>query len=204
MKTLRMMQQIAFHPYNFFEGIQESGRIKWLQGITVMLLVYLARMISIIITGYTFQTREPYQISALHELIWILVPWFTFTLSNWAVSTILDGEGKFKEIFVGSAFALVPYIILIVPISLLSRWLSLDESGIYSFLTMFTLCWAGWLLLVGIKILHDFEIGKLIWIVLITIVGILIIWYVGILMFGLINQFYNFIADIIKELSMRA
>ena len=199
-----MMQQIAFHPYNFFEGIQESGRIKWLQGITVMLLVYLARMISIIITGYTFQTREPYQISALHELIWILVPWFTFTLSNWAVSTILDGEGKFKEIFVGSAFALVPYIILIVPISLLSRWLSLDESGIYSFLTMFTLCWAGWLLLVGIKILHDFEIGKLIWIVLITIVGILIIWYVGILMFGLINQLYNFIADIIKELSMRA
>lgn len=204
MKTLRMMQQIAFHPYNFFEGIQESGRIKWLQGITVMLLVYLARMISIIITGYTFQTKEPYQISALHELIWILVPWFTFTLSNWAVSTILDGEGKFKEIFVGSAFALVPYIILIVPISLLSRWLSLDESGIYSFLTMFTLCWAGWLLLVGIKILHDFEIGKLIWIVLITIVGILIIWYVGILMFGLINQLYNFIADIIKELSMRA
>lgn len=198
------MQQIAFHPYNFFEGIQESGRIKWLQGITVMLLVYLARMISIIITGYTFQTKEPYQISALHELIWILVPWFTFTLSNWAVSTILDGEGKFKEIFVGSAFALVPYIILIVPISLLSRWLSLDESGIYSFLTMFTLCWAGWLLLVGIKILHDFEIGKLIWIVLITIVGILIIWYVGILMFGLINQLYNFIADIIKELSMRA
>jgi hypothetical protein len=204
LKTLRMMQQIAFHPYNFFEGIQESGRIKWLQGIAVMLLVYLARMISIIITGYTFQTKEPYQISALHELIWILVPWFTFTLSNWAVSTILDGEGKFKEIFVGSAFALVPYIILIVPISLLSRWLSLDESGIYSFLTMFTLCWAGWLLLVGIKILHDFEIGKLIWIVLITIVGILIIWYVGILMFGLINQLYNFIADIIKELSMRA
>ena len=82
---------------------------------------------------YVSDERAISNFRPLHELIWILVPWFTFTLSNWAVSTILDGEGKFKEIFVGSAFALVPYIILMVPISLLSRWLSLDESGIYSF-----------------------------------------------------------------------
>jgi hypothetical protein len=199
-----MMQQIAFHPYDFFESIQEPGRIKWSQGITLILLVFVARMAAILLTSYTFQTREPYQISAFHEFIWIVVPWLTFSISNWAVSTILDGEGKFKELFVGSAFALVPYIILIIPISLLSKMLSFDEQNIYSFLTMATFLWAGWLLLLGLKILHDFEISKLIWIILITIAGILIIWFVAILMFGLINQFYNFFADIVKELRMRA
>lgn len=204
MSTLRMMQQIAFHPYDFFENIQEAGRIKWSQGIVLILLVFVARMVAILLTSFIFQTREPFEISAFHEFIWIIVPWISFCISNWAVSTILNGEGKFKELLIGSAFTLVPYIFMIIPIALLSQLLSFNEKGIYSFLTITTFLWIGWLLLLGLKILHDFEIGKLIWITLITIVGILIIWFVVILMYALMNQFYNFFADIVKELRMRA
>jgi hypothetical protein len=199
-----MMQQVAFHPYDFFEDIQQQGKIKWTQGFVLILMVFVAKMLATYLTSYTYQTKEPYQISAFHEFIWIIVPWLTLCISNWAVSTILDGEGKFKELLVGSAFALVPYIVLVIPISLFSRLLSFDEKSIYSFLTMGTILWAAWLILLGMKILHDFEIVKLIWIVLITIAGILIIWFVAILMFGLMNQFYNFFADILKELRMRA
>ncbi|MGM0884670.1 MAG: YIP1 family protein [Bacillota bacterium] len=201
--TFRMMRQVLVHPIDFFHDIQEQGRIKWGQALFVVAFAYLARMIAILITGYAFEKREPHEISFLHEFIWLVVPWLTWTVSNWGVSAILEGEGKFKEVFVGSAFALVPYAVFIVPITLLTNVLALDESSIYSFLINFTVYWVGWLLLLKVKIIHDFELVKMAWITVLSIIGILIMWFIGILMFGLMNQLINFVVDMIKELNFR-
>lgn len=203
MNTIRMMHKVLRHPYDFYYEIQDPGRLKWSQGILLILLAYVARMLSILVTSYTFQTREPYEISYIHEFIWIVVPWLTWCVSNWGVSAILDGEGKFKEIFVGSVFAMVPYILFIVPITLLTNLLSISEQSFYTSLTTLTFYWVGWLMLVKVKIIHDFELGKLIWITFISLIGMAIIWFIGILMYGLINQLINFAGDLIKEMKFR-
>ena len=89
MDTLRMMYQVLVHPFEFYTDIQTPGRIKWYQSILMVLLAYAARMLSIVLTGYAFQTREAYQISSLHEFVWLVVPWVTWCVSNWGVSTML-------------------------------------------------------------------------------------------------------------------
>ncbi|MDQ0060160.1 YIP1 family protein [Paenibacillus harenae] len=201
--TFKLMRQVLVHPIDFFHDIQEPGRIKWRDAAVVMLLTYIARMVAILATGYAFETREPYEISFLHEFIWLIVPWLTWSVANWAVSAILEGEGKFKEVFVGSAFAFVPYMVFIVPVTLLTNVIALDEDSIYSFLINLTIVWVAWLLLLKVKIINDFELVKMLWITFLSIVGILIIWFVGILMFGLMNQLINFVVDLFKELNFR-
>lgn len=201
--TFRLMRQVLVHPIDFFHDIQEPGRIRWRDAIIVMALTYIARMVAILATGYAFETREPYEISFLHEFIWMIAPWLTWTVANWAVSAILEGEGKFKEVFVGSAFAFVPYAIFIVPITLMTNFIALDEDSIYNFLINFTIYWVGWLLLLKVRIIHDFEIVKMLWITFLSIVGVLIIWFVSILMFGLMNQLINFVVDLFKEINFR-
>ncbi len=203
MNTIHMMRKVLAHPFDFFYDIQTPGQLKWSQGFILIILAYLARMASLVLVGYHFETREPYQISYFHEFIWIFVPWITWSISNWGVSTILDGEGEFKEIFVGSAFCLVPYILFIIPITLLTNILALSEQSFYIVLSNFVLIWVGWLLLLKIKVVHDFEVGKMLWITVITLIGMAIIWFVGILLFGLINQFINFILDLFKEVRFR-
>lgn len=204
MNTLRMIHQVVVHPYQFYNDIQGKRRIRWIQGIAIVLLTFVARMISILITGYAFQTREPHEISMFHEFIWLIVPWLTWCISNWGVSTIMDGEGKFKEIFVGSAFALVPYMLFIIPVTLLTLVLSLDEASTFNLLHKFVILWVAWLILMKVKILHDFEIRKVIFITIISVIGIAILWFVGILLFGISNQFVSFIVDLLKELRLRA
>ena len=202
-ETFRLMRQVIIHPFNFYHDIQEPRRIRWIDGLVIVAIVYLARMVSILLTGYAFETREPYEISYLHEIVWMVVPWLTWSISNWGVSAILDGEGKFKEVFVGSAYALVPYAVMIVPVTLLTNLLALDESSMYTFLIHAAICWSGWLMLVKIKILHDFEPLKVIWITLLSLVGVAIIWFIGILMFGLVNQLINFAAEVVQEVNFR-
>lgn len=204
MNTLRMIHQVVVHPYQFYHDIQGKQRIGWYQGLLIVLLTFAARMISILITGYSFQTRLPHEISMFHEFIWFIVPWLTWCISNWGVSTILDGEGKFKEIFVGSAFALVPYMLFIIPVTLLTLVLSLDEASTFNMLYKFLILWVAWLILMKVKILHDFEFKKVIFITLLSVIGIAIIWFVGILLFGISNQFVSFFVDLLKELRLRA
>lgn len=204
MNTLRMIHQVVAHPYEFYHDIQGKQRIAWFQGILIMLLTFAAKMIAVLITGYAFQTREPHEISVFHEFIWLIVPWLTWCVSNWGVSTILDGEGKFKEIFVGSAFALAPYMLFIIPVTLLTLVLSLDEASTVNLLQKIVVVWVAWLFLLKVKILHDFEIRKVIFITLVSLIGIGIIWFVGILLFGISNQFVSFIVDLLKEMRLRA
>lgn len=204
MNTLGLIRKVLVHPFDFYQEIQRPGKIKWIQGAMLVVLTFVARMISIVITGYAYQTREPHEISIFHEFIWIVVPWFTWCVANWAVSTILDGEGKFKEIFVGSAFALVPYMLFIIPVTLLTLVLSLDESSIYTFFSRLLLIWVGWLFLLKVKIIHDFSAKKVVFITVISLIGIGIIWFVGILLFGIANQFVTFVIDLIKEMRLRS
>jgi hypothetical protein len=203
MDTIRMMRQVIAHPNDFFYDIQEPGRIRWYQSLLIVLLAYAAKMAAILFTGYAFQTREAYEISAFHEFIWLVVPWLTWCISNWGVSAILEGEGKFKEILHGSAFALVPYTVFIIPITLLTNVLALGESGMYGFLLKGVYVWTALLLLMKIKILHDFELPRLAMITFLSLVGIGIIWFIGILLFGLSNQFVVFVFDIAKEIRLR-
>lgn len=201
--TFKLMRQVIVHPIDFYHYIQEQGRISWSQGVIVVLLTYLARMAALLLTGYVYETQEPYEISFLHEFIWLIVPWLTWTVSNWGVSAILDGEGKFKEVFVGSAFAFAPYAIFIIPVTLLTNLLALDEQSIYNFLMQLMLVWVAWLLLLKVRVIHDFEIGKMIWITLLSIAGILIIWFIGFLLYGLMSQLISFVIDIFKEVNFR-
>ncbi|PLT46471.1 NHL repeat containing protein [Paenibacillus pasadenensis] len=204
MNTLLLMRHVLVHPIDFYYEIQNPKRIAWFQAMLLIALVFAVRMASILATGYAFETREPYEISWVYELVWIVVPWLAYCICNWAVSTIMDGEGKFKEIIVGSAFALVPFILFTIPVTLLTQILSLQESGIFTALTRLILVWCAWLLLVKIKVLHDFELGKLALISLLSFISMAILLFVCILLFGLINQFFNFVADIAQEMRLRS
>jgi hypothetical protein len=203
MSAWRMMRKVLRHPNDFYYDLQAPGMARWSHAILLILLAFAARMISILVTGYAFTTREAHEISFVYEFIWISVPWITWSVSNWAVSTILDGEGKFKEIAVGSAYALVPYIVFIVPVTMLTNLLSLDESSAYELLLSAIFVWVILLMLIKVKTLHDFEIGKVFWITVLTLIGVFIIWFVGIILYGLIDEFVQFIFNLFQEINFR-
>ena len=52
---------------------------------------------------------------------------------NYLVSTFSDGEGRLKDVFVISAYSLMPFIILTLPMTLLSHILTFNEAPILSF-----------------------------------------------------------------------
>ncbi|TLS52611.1 hypothetical protein FE782_08215 [Paenibacillus antri] len=203
MKPLRMARDVMLHPLEFFYDIQFVGRSKVVAAIALVLLTVAVRVLSLTITGFSYQTREPYQISVVLQAVWIIVPWLTWAVANWGVSTIVDGEGKFVDVLSGSAFAFIPYVVFMLPIAVLTNVLSLSESMIVSGLTAAVYLWVVMLVLMKVKVVHDFELGKVVWISLLTIAGMFVVWFIGLLVFGLVNQAFSFVIGLYKELSFR-
>jgi hypothetical protein len=203
MSTWKLAGQVLAHPIDFYYDLQEPGRARYRDAFLLIAMAIAVRILSLSLSGFLFQRREAYEISFVTEGVSILILWLTWTVANWGISTIQEGEGKFKEIMVGSAFALTPYVVLTLPISLLTNVLSMREWTVYLFMTGFVFLWVAFLLIMKVKIVHDFNLYKLLFILVLTIAGMLIIWFVVILFYGLVNQAVHFVAGLITEVRFR-
>jgi hypothetical protein len=201
MNTFQMAKQAMLHPVEFFEDVQGKGR--WHQALIIIMMTVAARYFSLTLSGFFFQTREFDEISILLETLWIVVPWVTWSITNWGVSTIMDGEGKFKDVFISSAFVFTPYIVFAVPVAILSNILTRGEQSLYNGLVWFIMLWIVYLIFMQVKVVHDFQLSKMLWIVVLTVIGMFIIWFIGLLIFGLINQTINFLIGLYKEINYR-
>ena len=76
-------------------------------------------------------------------LVQSVVYFITWVVGNWALCTLLDGEGTFKKIFIYSAYALVPYIVCTFIAVILSNVLIKDESIWITAVQWIGLGWSG-------------------------------------------------------------
>lgn len=203
MTFLKNSMSVLAHPIDFYHDLQEPDRPRVRDAIIMIALVILVRFIYLATTNIVYQQREAFEISLISEAVSIVLLWITWCIANWGISTIQDGEGKFKEILVGSAYALTPYVLLTIPIALISRVLSLQEQAVFLFLNGFLFLWVAFLVIMKVKILHDFTLYKLLFILFLTIIGMLIVWFLFIMLFGLVSQAVQFVFNLLTELRLR-
>lgn len=198
-----MIRQSLKHPLEFYYDIQFVGRRKlWLAGIIIIVAI-VTRIFSMMFTGFSFNILRSYDISVIVQAALVIIPWLTWSVTNWAVSTISDGEGKFIDIVAGSTFILVPYIMVTIPITIISNVLTQEEASIYYGIQWLTIAWVLFMLFAQVKVIHDFDTRKAIWNMFISFIGMLLIWFVIIMIFALMNQSFSFVINMFKEVNYR-
>jgi len=169
----------------------------------LLVLTVLSRMISLSTLSFHYQEQRPDQIRLLFESGKIIIPWVTWCISAFWVGEIYFGEGTFRRILISSAWALWPLIVLPIPLSLLTHILSLDEKGLYDILWIIIWILVVWQFFQVIKEEHRFEFGQSVFVVLLSLVGIIAIWILVGLVYALTAEIIRFISQIILEIYVR-
>ncbi len=169
----------------------------------LLALALLSWMVSLSALSFHFRTRRPEEIRLLFEAGKILIPWVTWCVSAVGVGEIFFGEGTFRKILINSAWALWPLIVLPIPVNLVTHVITLDEKMLYQIAW-----WVIWGLLalqfIGvIKNVHNFEYGQAIGVMLLTLVGIALIWVLLGLIYALSAEIVRFIGQVILEIYVR-
>jgi tetratricopeptide (TPR) repeat protein len=191
-------------PADSFYYIKKKQRGSLLFAGLLYAWVVVARVLSLYLTGFIFNkyTVLAY-IKVGNEVMTTLLLIFIWNAANYLISTISDGEGRVRDVIIGSAYGLFPYALFVLPIALISNVLTLNEIFIYKFSLDIMWFWTGIMLFLMVKEIHNYSFSETVRNVLLTIFTMGLFLLTGYILYVLFSQLYEFIVAIIQEIGLR-
>lgn len=192
-----------FHPADGFSQIKERKLLSpvWLIGILAV-WVYIS-ISSFFMTGFIFNPNRAVDFDLIVELSKSLGLITVFTVANWAICTLMEGKGKPFEILYTVVYSMIPYVLALLIKLPLSRILTSDEEVIISIIMAIGTLWTVMVMFVGLLTIHEYSVGKAIFSIILTLLGMAIIILLLIMFFTLIAQTLAFVQSLIEEYSFR-
>ena len=209
MTSVKMCVMMLFHPIVVSEYIKKrrgDSSFKKMGVILVLVLLILALAVSIFsiyFTHYPLASISVRKANLLLEIGRLFVPVLTWILASYAMTTILDGATTIQEALLYNTLTLTPYVLLTVPITLLSRIMDQNQAGLYGAMTAGVLLWIIVLMVVGLKEMNDYSALKTLEVVLLTVFTMAVIWATVILLFTISCQFVTMIREVYYEVIYR-
>ncbi len=204
-ESLKLCLMTLYHPIVVTEHIkkQRHKKMNWLPVIVLLALALLVRIFSIYVTHYPLAAVSVRKANLLLECGKLFVPVLTWVLASYAMTTILDGETLFRETLLFSAYALVPYILFTPILNVASRLMDGGQMGLYATLEMGILAWVVALMILALKEMNGYSIGKTVMMIALSLFTMLMIWAVVILLFTIASQFVTMMKEIFYEVVYR-
>lgn len=192
-----------FHPLNGFWEIKREKRGSARAATIFVIATVAAFCYNATGTAYLFRTTAVEDVSLLQQAANVLIPVLLWVLASWALTTLMSGEGSMKDIYIALGYALIPMIILIIPATLLSNVLTLDEQAFFTFFMTLSYLWAGLLIIFGSMVIQDYTFGKNLLTVILSVVGMCVILFLVLLLITLTQKIFGFFSGIFEEIAFR-
>jgi len=172
------------------------------------LLLYLwiiaVRLLTLYWTGFIF---NPYASAAdvpvANEVITLVIGLGLWNIANYLISTITDGEGRLRDVFIASAYSLFPFALFALPLALLSNLLTLNEIFIYTFSRDLIYAWCVLMLFIMVMEIHNYSFVETLRNIALTLFTMLMFLLTAYIFFVLFNQLADFIRAIVQEVGLR-
>ncbi len=194
---------ILFHPFDGFWDLKHEKRGTVTSAIIILILVLISLLINTFYTGFVFNTRDFSSVNLVRQLLTVLATFMLWCVVNWGFTTLTDGKGNFKDIFIYSAYALTPLVIILIPITILSNFMAAEEGYFYYLFLSIAIIWSLCLLFIGTVMTHDYTVAKAILTIIIIIVGIQLVAFIWLLFFMIIDRLVLFVLDLYNEIVYR-
>jgi hypothetical protein len=190
------------HPFDGFWDLKHEKRGSVRAGIVFVAITILAYWYKAIGQGYVINTRQRTS-SPITWVISVVMTVALWTIANWCLTTLFDGEGSLKDIFVAVSYSLLPVPMVVIPCTLVSNFIIVDEKGLISFIETLGLIYMCMLVFIGMMVTHDYSMGKNIITTGGTIIGVVFIMFIACLFSTLLTKIVSFVSNIVVELRYR-
>ena len=202
-QSLKYALHVITHPFDGFWDLTHEHRGTFAAANTFLILFLLTRVIKLLCTSFQFISTPVQHINVFEEMGSLLLPFLILCLANWAMTTLFDGKGRFIDIYTAMCYALVPYVLIQLPMTLASNVLTFEEASFYSVMLSVSVIWCVFLAFVGLMEVHDYGPGKTLIFLIVTVVGACVIIFLLLVFFSLLNDAFGFFVSFYREASYR-
>jgi hypothetical protein len=201
--TLKYSLYTATHPLDGFWDLTHENRGSIAAANIIVALSVLVEIMRVTLTNFQFIKINMENFNAIINALRILLPIFLWTVANWSLTTLMDGKGRMRDIYMGVAYAITPWVVINAAMIILSQLITFDEGAVYWVLISFSGLWTGILILAAMMMIHDYSLVKTIGSSLLTVVGMGIMVFIFVVFFSLISDSIAYFVSLYKEILFR-
>lgn len=202
-EKLNYLKQSVFHPFDAFYEIRFRGKGSVALAVLILVLFGVLQCIAYQYTGFVINENELESMNSISIFLTWVLGFVLFIVSNWSVTTLLNGKGGMGDILKVTAYSLVPFICTLVFQVFVSNFIIEEEAMIVYVVTGIGIVWSLFMLLAGLCVIHEYGFGKNLIAIVLTFVAAAIIMFLGILFFTLIEQMVLFVVSVGQEFIRR-
>ena len=203
LKSLKYATYCMFHPFDGFWDLTHEKRGSMAAAHTIVIAVLITRLLNLEHTSFLFLNVYWPEVNILQQCLSVLLPLVIFVLGNWGMTTLFEGKGTLPNVYMATCYALAPFVLLQLPMIVLSNWITMDEASFYTVLNTVSLAWAGGLIVCAMMQIHDYGLGKTLLFILISIFAMAVIVFLLLLFFTLVGDGIGYFTSIYKEITFR-
>lgn len=202
-EKLYYLKRSIFHPFDGFYEIRFRG--KGSTGLaTVLLISYgILQCIAYQYTGFIVNENPVHQMDSAALFISTVSVLLLLIVSNWTVTTLFNGKGKMKDIYIVLCYSLIPVILVKAVFVFGSNFIIEEEAMILYAVQALGIAWTVFLVLAGLCVIHEYGFGTNLATILVTVIAAVIIVFLGVLFFTLIERMTDFFGSVGREFMRR-
>lgn len=202
-EKLYYLKHSVFHPFDAFYEIRFRGKGSIALAVTLLMLFGVLQCVSYQYTGFVINGNELASMNSISIFLTWVLGFVLFIVSNWSVTTLLNGKGKMGDILTVTTYSMVPLICTLAFQVFASNFIIAEEAMILYVITGIGIVWSLFMLLAGLCVIHEYSFGKNLAAIPLTFVAAAIIMFLGILFFTLIEQMMVFVVSVAQEFIRR-
>ena len=201
--SMKYAKYVLFHPFDGFWDLTHEKRGSFWAATTYLALFLITRVVQLLFTNFQFINAPLQYINVFEQAASLLLPFLILCVANWSMTTLFDGKGRFIDIYIAMCYALVPYVMIQLPLVFVSNIISFDEAAFYTVLMSASSAWSIFLIFVGLMQVHDYSPAKTLIFVVVTVVGALIIIFLLLVFFSLLGDAASYFISLYREIAFR-
>ena len=202
-EKLHYLKYASFHPFDGFYEIKYRGKGSAALATVILALYGILQCISYQYTGFIMNFNAIFSMNSISIFISSISILILGIISNWTVTTLFNGKGNMRDIYITVCYSLLPLVIVIGAGVFISNFIILEEVIILRSFQCIGIAWFVFILLAGLCVIHEYSMAVNIKTLLATAVAAAIIVFIGILFFTLLERMYYFVVSVTQEVIRR-
>lgn len=194
---------VLTHPIDGFYEMKQESRGLLRVAVFYFFLHSVLGILEFAYTGFIFNMINPNTFRMFRSILVASAPFLIFAVANWSITSLMDGKGKFKEIFMVVGYAFFPSVIIRIAGLFLSNYFTLEEAFFYQGSITFGFILTFFMVFMGIRSIHEYTVLRAVSTMMLTFVSMSVIIFLGLLSVSLLQQLLVFVETIIKEFTLR-